>query len=122
MSCLSDEPFLLHFNTAADLDENRVPATCHACLKNVSHCSSTPQPTSMKTVCQLLILPVSRSPKKPTSVSGVGRLGLQSWGIASAVIWPWLASSLLRLATFEAHLNVLDLGIPGLGLITSVRR
>jgi len=52
----SIKPFLLHFNTAADLDENRVPATCHSCLKNVSHCSSTPQLTSMKTVCQLAVI------------------------------------------------------------------
>ncbi len=75
MSCLSDEPFLLHFNTAADLDENRVPATCHACLKNVSHCSSTPQLTSMKTVCQLpVIFTISSTTLQLASISTVSQL------------------------------------------------
>ena len=42
--------------------------------------------------------PVSRRTKGLAPVPGAGRLVLQSWGIVSAAIWSWRASSVLRLA------------------------
>ena len=38
------------------LDANRVPTSCHACLMNLSCCTSTLQLTSMKTACQLHVM------------------------------------------------------------------
>ena len=69
MSCFSEEAFLLQFNTAAGLDENRVPATCRAHAeklswlvpRKLSYCKTTLQLTSMKTMCQLHVILVRRS-------------------------------------------------------------